>query len=414
MMEADLRPSGRRFGLGWQTAAALAAAVLLGTLTRGTAAEPLLSDFAQLLGKLFVELLKAVAPLLVFVSVVAAVAQSRPQRDGGHSLRPVLLLYAAGMVTAALVAVGLSFLFPVFVPLQGVEAAVRETPSGFGGVVSGLLFKLATNPVKALAEANYLSILMWAVLAGLAFRSASGTVREMLDAASAAVGRVVRGIIALAPVGVFGLVAAMVVGQGWQAVGAYLHLLGLIVGGMALMAFVGNPLIVWLKTRRNPYPLVWVCLKESGMMAFLLRSSAANIPVNLNLCRKLGLKEEVYSVSIPLGAAVNMEGAAVTIATLTLAAVYTLGIEVDFVSTVGLILLAVVSAVGASAVPGGALPLLPLAASLFNIDHDVAMQMMAVGMAIMVVQDPCGTALNSSTDVVFTAAADSDYSARTG
>lgn len=401
---------GQRLGLGGQVALALLAAVVLAWPARGAAWGAHLSVAGDLLGMLFVGALKAVAPVLVFVLVAAALARHRT--GSGSGIRPVLVLYVAGMLLAALVAVSASFLFPSFVPLSGVEAASRPVPSGVGEVLRNLAGKLAVNPVQALAEANYVGILLWAVLIGLALRHAGEATRNMLADAANAVSRVVRWIIRLAPLGIFGLVLTTVLNTGLESLGAYLHVLAVIVGAMVFTALVVNPLIVWVKIRRNPYPLVWTCLKESGLIAFFVRSSVANIPVNLALCKKLGLDEETYSVSIPLGATMNMEGASITITILTLAAVHTLGIPVDFLTAFLLVLVAVVGACGASGVPGGALPLVPMACSLFNIDHDVAMQMVAVGLIIMVVQDPCGTMLNSSTDVVFTAAADPSYQQR--
>lgn len=401
---------GQRLGLGGQVALALLAAVVLALPARGAAWGAHLAVAGDLLGMLFVGALKAVAPVLVFVLVAAALARHRT--GSGSGIRPVLVLYVAGMLLAALVAVSASFLFPSFVPLSGVEAASRPVPSGVGEVLRNLAGKLAVNPVQALAEANYVGILLWAVLIGLALRHAGEATRNMLADAADAVSRVVRWIIRLAPLGIFGLVLTTVLNTGLESLGAYLHVLAVIVGAMVFTALVVNPLIVWVKIRRNPYPLVWTCLKESGLIAFFVRSSVANIPVNLALCKKLGLDEETYSVSIPLGATMNMEGASITITILTLAAVHTLGIPVDFLTAFLLVLVAVVGACGASGVPGGALPLVPMACSLFNIDHDVAMQMVAVGLIIMVVQDPCGTMLNSSTDVVFTAAADPSYQQR--
>lgn len=397
----------QRLGLGGQVALALLVAVVLAWPARGSAWGGHLAAAGDLLGMLFVGALKAVAPVLVFVLVAAALARHRA--GSGSGIRPVLVLYVVGMLLAALVAVSASFLFPSVVPLSGIEAASRPVPAGVGEVLRNLAGKLAANPIQALAEANYVGILVWAVLLGLALRHASEATRDMLADAAEAVSRVVRWIIRLAPLGIFGLVLTTVSNTGLESLAAYLHVLAVIVGAMVFTALVVNPLIVWMKIRRNPYPLVWTCLKESGLIAFFVRSSVANIPVNLALCKKLGLDEETYSVSIPLGATMNMEGASITITILTLAAVHTLGIPVDFLTAFLLVLVAVVGACGASGVPGGSLPLVPMACSLFNIDHDVAMQMVAVGLIIMVVQDPCGTMLNSSTDVVFTAAADPSY-----
>ncbi len=400
----------RRLGLGTQIFIVILFGILLAFLTKNTVAHDTVLAITQLLGKLFVEILKAIAPVLVFILIISAIAQHQSSTlNKSHGLKSVLILYAIGMLLAAIIAVSISFLFPVTIPLQGIEAANRPTPNGLGEVLNNLLFKIAINPIKALCDSNYLSILVWATVLGLALKKAPESVKQLLNSLSSAISTIVQWVIRLSPIGIFGLITSTILTTGWQALNAYLHVLLLIVVAMAFMAFLGNPLIVFLKTKRNPYPLVFTCLKESGIIAFFIRSSVANIPVNLNLSKKLGLKEEVYSVSIPLGATINMEGAAITITILTLAAVHSVGIPVDFFSTLLLVLLAVIGAIGASGVPGGALPLVPMAASLFNIEHDVAMQMVAVGLSIMVVQDPCGTALNSSTDVVFTAAADPKY-----
>ena len=265
------------------------------------------------------------------------------------------------------------------------------------------------TPISALADANYIGILAWALVLGLALRAADEPTRNFLQNISDAVNKVMYWIIRLAPIGIFGLTLHAFVSTGLDNLAAYLHVLLAIVGAMAFMALVLNPLIVFFAIRKNPYPLVWTCLKESGLIAFVIRSSVANIPVNLNLCKKLGLNEETYAVTIPLGATMNMEGASITITILTLAAVHTLGIHVDFITAFLLVIIAVIGACGASGIPGGALPLVPMACSLFNISNDVAMQMVTIGLIISVVQDPCGTLLNSSTDVVFTAAADPVY-----
>lgn len=401
----------RRLGLGTQITIAITIGVFVALLSKETVAQHTVFYIAQLLGKIFVEILKAIAPILVFILIIAAIAKSSYTNvQKNYGLRNVLWLYLLGMLLATLVAVGASFLFPSIIPLQGIEAANRPVPSSFTEIISNLLFKIVSNPIKSLSDANYLSILAWAVVIGLALRPSPTIVKEVLYSLSDAISHIVRWIIRLSPVGVFGLVTTTIISTGLQSLWAYLHVLTVIVVAMLFMALVGNPFIVWLKTRRNPYPLIFTCLKESAFIAFFLRSSVANIPVNLNLCKKLGLKEDIYSISIPLGATINMEGAAITITVLTLAAVQTIGIDINFLSTFLLILLAVIGAVGASGVPGGALPLIPMAASLFNIDHDIAMQVVAVGLTIIVVQDPCGTALNSSTDVVFTAAADPKYS----
>ena len=396
-----------KWGLASQITFAFFGAVALGLLVRSAGGSSVGASAGNLLGSLFVGALKAIAPLLVFTLVVSAVAQHR--KGMNSNIRPVIVLYVVGMAVAALLAVAVSFAFPSFVPLNGVDVADKPIPNGFGEVLQNLLLKIVTNPVQALADANYIGILAWALVLGLALRAADEPTRNFLQNISDAVNKVMYWIIRLAPIGIFGLTLHAFVSTGLENLAAYLHVLLAIVGAMAFMALVLNPLIVFFAIRKNPYPLVWTCLKESGLIAFVIRSSVANIPVNLNLCKKLGLDEETYAVTIPLGATMNMEGASITITILTLAAVHTLGIPVDFITAFLLVIIAVIGACGASGIPGGALPLVPMACSLFNISNDVAMQMVTIGLIISVVQDPCGTLLNSSTDVVFTAAADPVY-----
>ncbi len=396
-----------KWGLASQITFAFFGAVALGLLVRFAGGSSVVASTGNLLGSLFVGALKAIAPLLVFTLVVSAVAQHR--KGMNSNIRPVIVLYVVGMAVAALLAVAVSFAFPSFVPLNGVDMADKPIPNGFGEVLQNLLLKIVTNPVQALADANYIGILAWALVLGLALRAADEPTRNFLKNISDAVNKVMYWIIRLAPIGIFGLTLHAFVSTGLDNLAAYLHVLLAIVGAMAFMALVLNPLIVFFAIRKNPYPLVWTCLKESGLIAFVIRSSVANIPVNLNLCKKLGLNEETYAVTIPLGATMNMEGASITITILTLAAVHTLGIHVDFITAFLLVIIAVIGACGASGIPGGALPLVPMACSLFNISNDVAMQMVTIGLIISVVQDPCGTLLNSSTDVVFTAAADPVY-----
>ena len=396
-----------KWGLASQITFAFFGAVALGLLVRFAGGSSVVASAGNLLGSLFVGALKAIAPLLVFTLVVSVVAQHR--KGMNSNIRPVIVLYVVGMAVAALLAVAVSFAFPSFVPLNGVDVADKPIPNGFGEVLQNLLLKIVTNPVQALSDANYIGILAWALVLGLALRAADEPTRNFLQNISDAVNKVMYWIIRLAPIGIFGLTLHAFVSTGLENLAAYLHVLLAIVGAMAFMALVLNPLIVFFAIRKNPYPLVWTCLKESGLIAFVIRSSVANIPVNLNLCKKLGLNEETYAVTIPLGATMNMEGASITITILTLAAVHTLGIHVDFITAFLLVIIAVIGACGASGIPGGALPLVPMACSLFNISNDVAMQMVTIGLIISVVQDPCGTLLNSSTDVVFTAAADPVY-----
>lgn len=359
---------------------------------------------AGLLGTVFVSALKAVAPVLVLVLVTASIANH--QQGQKTHIRTILLLYVAGTLAAALVGVLASYLFPSTLLLKAPTDAGLSAPGGIGEVLRTLLMQVVDNPVNALAHANYIGLLAWAIGLGLALRHAGAGTRAMVGDLSAAITWIVRMVIRLAPLGVFGIVASLLAESGLGALANYLHVLCVLVGAMLFMAFVGNPLIVALTTRRNPYPLVLRCLRESGITAFFTRSSAANIPVNLELCRKLGLHEETYSVAIPLGATINMAGAAITISVLTLAAVNTLGIAVDLPTALLLSVVAAIGACGASGVPGGSLLLIPLACGLFGISNDVAMQVVAVGFIVGVVQDSAETALNSSTDVVFVAAAE--------
>lgn len=356
----------------------------------------------SLLGTVFVSALKAVAPVLVLVLVAASIAN---HQQGQHThIKPILLLYLIGTLSAALIAVAASFAFPSSLALVS-NSAELSPPGGISEVLKTLLLNVVDNPVNALLTGNFIGILAWAIALGFAFRHASPSSKQMLTDLSNAVTHIVKLVIRLAPLGVFGLVAATLAESGMAALLDYLHLLLVLVGCMVFVALVVNPLIVFVKIRRNPYPLVLMCLRESGLTAFFTRSSAANIPVNLQLCQRLGLHEETYSVSIPLGATINMAGAAITISVLTLAAVHTLGIAVDLPTALLLSLLASISACGASGVAGGSLLLIPLACSLFGIPNEVAMQVVAVGFIIGIVQDSAETALNSSTDVLFTAAA---------
>lgn len=362
---------------------------------------PELGSAAGLLGNLFVSALKAVAPVLVFVLVMAAIAN---HRQGAQThIRPILYLYLIGTFCAALVAVSMSFLFPTTLELA-IKGADSAAPQGIGEVMHTLLMRIVDNPVNALVSGNFVGILAWAAALGLAFRKAGDNTRALLEDAAEAVSSVVKWVIRFAPLGIFGLVAHTIAETGFKALASYSHLLLVLIGSMLIIALVVNPLIVFIKLRRNPYPLVFKCLRESGVTAFFTRSSAANIPVNMDLCERLELHEDTYSVSIPLGATINMAGAAITITVLSLAAAHTMGQDVDLLSALLLSLVASVAACGASGVAGGSLLLIPLACSLFGIDNNIAMQVVAIGFIIGVVQDSCETALNSSTDVLFTAA----------
>ena len=387
-----------RFSLVQQIIVGLILGILLAVIS------PAAGLAAGILGSLFVGALKAVAPVLVFVLVMAAITQH--QAGSEAHIKPILVLYLLGTFSAAAVAVVVGLVFPTQLVLSSSGQVDMTPPSGIVEVLKTLLMNLVANPVNAIANANYIGILAWALVFGFALRHASVNTRNMVADISDAVSMVVKWVIRFAPVGIFGLVSATIAETGFSALGSYAQLLVVLVGCMLFIALVVNPLIVFWKIRRNPYPLVLTCLRESGVTAFFTRSSAANIPVNMALCRKLGLHEDTYSVSIPLGATINMAGAAITITVLALAAAHTQGIQVDFGMALLLSLVATISACGASGVAGGSLLLIPLACSLFGIDNDVAMQVVAVGFIIGVIQDSCETALNSSTDVLFTAAAD--------
>lgn len=356
----------------------------------------------SLFGDFFVQALKAIAPILVFLLVMASIGNHK-QAQQSH-IRPVLALYIMGTFIAALTAVMFSFLFPTQLNLVSSDLS-QSAPQGIGEVLHTLVFKMVDNPVNALVEGNYVGILTWAIGFGLGLRHASESTKALLQHMATSVTKIVSVIIRLAPFGIFGLVASTIAATGFDALLGYSHLLAVLIGAMLFIALVSNPLLVFWKLRRNPYPLVFQCLRESGVTAFFTRSSAANIPVNLDLCKRLELDEDTYSVSIPLGATINMAGAAITITVLTLAAVNTLGISLDFGTALLLSVIAVVSACGASGVAGGSLLLIPLACSLFNIPNEIAMQVVAVGFIIGVLQDSAETALNSSTDALFTAAA---------
>lgn len=355
-----------------------------------------------LLGSLFVSALKAVAPILVFVLVAASIANHKAgQRT---NMRPILFLYLLGTFSAALVAVVLSFAFPSTLTLVAGNTDITP-PGGIVEVLRSLLMNVVDNPFRALTTGNFIGILAWAIGLGVALRHASDTTKLVVSDLSYGITFIVRVVIRFAPLGIFGLVASTLAETGFDALWGYAQLLAVLIGAMLIVALILNPLIVFWKIRRNPYPLVFTCLRESGLTAFFTRSSAANIPVNMELAKKLKLHEDTYSVSIPLGATINMAGAAITITVLTLAAVHTLGITVDLPTALLLSIVASICACGASGVAGGSLLLIPLACSLFGINNDLAMQVVAVGFIIGVLQDSCETALNSSTDVLFTAAA---------
>jgi len=362
---------------------------------------PEVAKSSMLLGNLFVQALKAVAPVLVLVLVASAIANRRASHTS--QLRPIVVMYLVGTFAAALLAVTMSTLFPTTLALQVSDVSI-SAPQGIGEVLGGLLQRLVDNPLNAILTGNYIGILVWGVLLGIFLHHAAEPTRQMLADVADAVTHIVRIVIRLAPIGIFGLVAGNLADSGLSVLGSYARILTVLLSSMLIMALIINPFIVWVKTRKNPYPIVFAALRESGVTAFFTRSSAANIPVNLALCERLNLEKDTYAVSIPLGATINMGGAAITITVLTLAATNTLGISIDFPTALLLSVISALSACGASGVAGGSLLLIPLSCSLFGIPNDVAMQVVAVGFVISVLQDSAETALNSSTDVVFTAA----------
>lgn len=357
-----------------------------------------------LLGDMFVGGLKAIAPLLVFALVANALSQTREGQQS--NMKTVIVLYLFGTFAAALTAVISHYIFPISLKLGAAAATKASAPQGVGEVFKDLLLKMVDNPINALAQANYIGVLVWAVVFGFAMRTASQHTKELLNTLAEVTSQIVRWIINLAPFGILGLVFNTISENGIGVLADYGVLILVLVGTMAFVALVVNPAIAFVMMGKNPFPLVFRCLKDSGITAFFTRSSAANIPVNLQLCENLGLNPDTYSVSIPLGSTINMAGAAVTINVLTLAAVTTLGIEVDFATALILSVVSAISACGASGIAGGSLLLVPVACSLFGISNDLAMQVVGVGFIVGVIQDSCETALNSSTDVLFTAVAE--------
>lgn len=363
-------------------------------------------EFAKvftILGTIFVGALKAVAPILVLFLVMAAISGHKSGQQ--TNMKDIIVMYLMGTFLAGAVAVILSFMFPIQIALSTATEGLAA-PQGILEVLKTLLLKLVDNPINAIYSANYLGILVWAIVLGILFRNATDSTKSLIVDFSDAISKLVTWVIKLAPLGIMGLVIDSITTSGLDALLGYSKLLFLLVGCMLLVAFVMNPFIAYMYMKRNPYPLVMKCIKESGVTAFFTRSSAANIPVNMKLCEELELDKDTYSVSIPLGATINMAGATITITILTMAAVHTLGIEVNFLTAILLCVLSAASACGASGVAGGSLLLIPLSCSLFSIPDDIAMQVVGVGFIIGVLQDSFETALNSSTDVVFTAAAE--------
>ncbi len=367
-------------------------------------------SIVTLLGSLFVNALKSVAPILVFFLVISALANAK----GVGTMKTIVLLYVISTFAAGLIAVLASFAFPIELTLANADAVTQSSPEGIGEVLNTLILNITVNPVAALTNANYIGILAWAVGLGVALRVASENTKSVFASIADAIGKIVYWVIQLAPFGILGLVYTSVSTNGLDIFTEYGALIVLLVSCMFFIALVVNPLIVFVFTRKNPYPLVLRTLKDSGLTAFFTRSSAANIPVNMQLCRRLGLDKDNYSVSIPLGATINMAGAAVTISVMAMCAAHTMGIAIDIPTAVILSVLSAVSAAGASGVAGGSLLLIPLACSLFGISNDIAMQVVAIGLIIGVIQDSCETALNSSSDVLFTATSEYREWAREG
>lgn len=368
--------------------------------------------FVSIFGDLFVSALKGVAPVLVFILVMNAMTQRKS--DGDTNMKPIVTLYVLGTFAASLVGVTLSFLFPVTLQLSIGNSEINP-PSGIAQVLHTLIMNVVDNPVNALLRANYIGILAWAVIIGLAMHSvAKEETKKVFDDLSKGITIVVSWVIRFAPLGIMGLVTQSISASGLSALLSYLKLLGVLIASYALVALVMNPIIVFAKIHRNPYPLVFATIRESGIYAFFTRSSAANIPVNLSLCKRLGLNPDTYTISIPLGATINMAGASITISVLALAAANTLGIQVDLLTALFLCLISTVGACGASGVAGGSLLLIPVACASFGISNDLAMQVVGVGFIISVLEDACETALNSSSDVLFTATAEFAERAKRG
>ena len=390
--------------LGWLQRTSIVTQIVI-SLVAGTIFALVWPDAAarvEILGTLFISALKAVAPILVLILVIAAISNQQPGQT--TQLKPILGLYLVGTLSAAKVAVVASMAFPSTLVLKDASTGMTA-PGGISEVLLQLLKNMVDNPVNALLHANYIGILVWAVGMGIALRQGAEHTRQVMTDFSHGITLIIQAVIRLAPVGIFGLVASTIATNGTQVLAGYAHLLLVLIGCMLFIALVVNPAIVWWKLRRNPYPLVLMCLRESGVTAFFTRSSAANIPVNLAIAQRLNLDPTTSGVAIPLGATINMAGAAITISVLTLAAVNTMGVVVDVPTALLLCVVSAVCACGASGVPGGSLLLIPLACSLFGISNDVAMQVVAVGFIIGVLQDSAETALNSSTDIIFTAAA---------
>ncbi|MDA3049207.1 serine/threonine transporter SstT [Campylobacter sp. JMF_01 NE2] len=359
-----------------------------------------IANLARLFGDFFVSALKAVAPVLVFILILSSLVNKTFGSTTG--LKRVIVLYIVGTLLAAFVGVGVSFMFPTPIALDGVGAANSPAPANVWEVLKTTFFKIVDNPVNALSSGNYVGIVAWAVGLGIALKFCTNETKRFIGDLSEGVTKIIQVVIQLAPIGIFGIITYTVYDLGVEGLATYAKLTGVLVLALILVAVAVNPLIVFFVTKKNPFPIVFTCLKESGIPAFFTRSSAANIPVNMNLCKKLGVDDELSSISIPLGATVNMAGAAVVIAILALSTAYTLGIHPDFGTALLLCVVSAVGACGTSGVPGGSLMLIPLACALFGIDNDIAFKVITVGVIISVIQDSMETALNSSTDALFT------------
>ena len=356
-----------------------------------------------ILGDVFVGALKGIAPLLVFFLIISSLCHAG--KSHGGVIKTVIVLYMFSTFLAALIAVFASRLFPITLTLA-VEAADLSAPQGIVEVFRTLLLNIVANPVSAIINANYIGILSWAVLFGIGLRGANDNTKKFFDDISTGLSKVVTWIISFAPFGILGLVYSAVSTNGLGIFTEYGRLLAVLVGSMLFIYFVTNPILVYWCIRQNPFPLIFKCLKRSAITAFFTRSSAANIPVNMEVCEEMGLDKDTYSVTIPLGATINMDGAAITITIMSLAAAHTLGIPVDLPTGIILSVLATLSACGASGVAGGSLLLIPMACSLFGIPNDIAMQVVGVGFIIGVIQDSVETALNSSSDLLLSASAE--------
>ncbi|WP_370388400.1 serine/threonine transporter SstT [Snodgrassella alvi] len=353
----------------------------------------------EFLGRVFIQALRAAAPILVFVLVISSIVNNK--FDNVSSIKSVAWLYAITVLISAILASTVSYLYPLHLVMD-VPPASEKPPEGVAEILMNIILKFVDNPIDALATGNFLSILAWSTALGIALRHSSEATKSVIKNWSDATIWVVRLVVAIAPYGVLGLVASHFTSDGLAKLKNYLELIGVLLGLMVFVALVINPLIVFLNFRKNPYPLVFTCLRYSGITAFFTRSSAANIPVNIRLAQRMQLPEEIYSLSIPLGVTMSMNGAAITITTMTMATVHTLGMDVSFIQTLLLSILATVCALGASGVPGGSLLLIPVACSMFGIDPAIAAQVVAIGFVISEIQDSAETVLNSSSDMLFT------------